>query len=197
MNMTVFFYESRPTHTLFFFLSNEQSDLEGCKSTSWLRTVSFALLSSVFFFATGHQASFVALHWESAFVFGPLSNNLVSGLAVLVNTYAVHVVAAFALPCLAVTNANSPDRTGLGERLFGVGSVFLAFFQLRLFGCAVAAAALKRHLMVWKIFGPRFLFDFVGFFVVAVTTVIAFVTGNFVSSFVRESPTRLERAKLP
>ena len=162
---------------------------------SWERTVAVALLSSVFFFATGHQASFVALHWESAFVFGPMSNNIASGLAVLVNTYAVHVLAAFFLPALVVrSNAMDSD---FGEQLFTVACVFLAFFKLRLFGCAVAAAALKRHLMVWKIFGPRFLFDFVGFFVVAIATIISSVSGNLVGMFVARDTAIRERPKLP
>ena len=34
---------------------------------------------------------------------------------------------------------------------------------LRLFGTMFAAAVLRRHLMVWKIFAPRFIFEGVGF----------------------------------
>lgn len=45
---------------------------------------------------------------------------------------------------------------------------------LRLFGTMLAATLLRRHLMVWKIFAPRFIFEAIGFLVSLVSVVIGY-----------------------
>ncbi|XP_059089555.1 GPI ethanolamine phosphate transferase 3-like [Tigriopus californicus] len=45
---------------------------------------------------------------------------------------------------------------------------------LRLFGTMLAATVLRRHLMVWKIFAPRFIFEAIGFLVSLVSVVIGY-----------------------
>eukprot|EP00088_Acartia_fossae_P025567 TRINITY_DN26391_c1_g1_i7.p2 TRINITY_DN26391_c1_g1~~TRINITY_DN26391_c1_g1_i7.p2 ORF type:complete len:215 (+),score=26.96 TRINITY_DN26391_c1_g1_i7:1015-1659(+) len=42
---------------------------------------------------------------------------------------------------------------------------FLVIKGFKVFCCMLAAAVLRRHLMVWKIFAPKFIFEAVGFLV--------------------------------
>jgi len=46
---------------------------------------------------------------------------------------------------------------------------------VRLCACMLAAAVLRRHLMVWKIFAPRFIFEGVGFFVTLASLLLAYL----------------------
>ncbi|CAG0917046.1 unnamed protein product [Notodromas monacha] len=144
------------------------------------RVLALGALASVFFFATGHQNCFVSLQWESAFVFGPLSSNWASALAVLINTFAVYILVAFELFGLVMGEEEGDENEGYSERSFKVAVVYLTWLSVRLFGCAIAAAVLRRHLMVWKIFAPRFLFELVGFCVSGVFLLVGAGVGNWV-----------------
>merc|ERR1712115_468869 len=52
---------------------------------------------------------------------------------------------------------------------------FLVLQSLRLLSAMLAAAVLRRHLMVWKIFAPRFIFEGIGFGVSAASTVCGYL----------------------
>uniref|UniRef100_A0A8C4WWZ3 Phosphatidylinositol glycan anchor biosynthesis, class O n=2 Tax=Eptatretus burgeri TaxID=7764 RepID=A0A8C4WWZ3_EPTBU len=54
---------------------------------------------------------------------------------------------------------------GLGVALLHLAATFLLLQGLQLLACMLAAAWLRRHLMVWGIFAPRFLFEATGFMV--------------------------------
>lgn len=48
----------------------------------------------------------------------------------------------------------------------------------KLFSCVLSAAVLRRHLMVWKIFAPNFIFEAIGFGVSFVAVVVGFLVFN-------------------
>ena len=52
---------------------------------------------------------------------------------------------------------------------------FLVLKAAKLFSTVLAAAVLRRHLMVWKIFAPNFIFESVGFCVSLVSVVLGYV----------------------
>lgn len=51
---------------------------------------------------------------------------------------------------------------------------YLLFHLVRVVASASAAALLRRHLMVWKIFAPRFIFDAVFCVSISLVGVVAF-----------------------
>ncbi|KZV87282.1 alkaline phosphatase-like protein [Exidia glandulosa HHB12029] len=117
-----------------------------------------ALLAQLAFFGTGHQATLQSIQWKTAFV---LSRSVVypwSPLMVSISTFGPLVVlggmgtALIGAWCagprgLAKTERNA-TRAALGVMLY---------FSCLLLGAAVSAAALRRHLMVWKVFAPRLM----------------------------------------
>ncbi|KAH9850999.1 hypothetical protein C2E23DRAFT_781710 [Lenzites betulinus] len=120
-----------------------------------------ALLATHAFFATGHQAAIPSIQWKTAFVLTPTLTYPLSPLLVVLNTVGPHFLIALAAPLLALWNvAPLPQpaadvqvrvnavRAGLGMMLYHAGL---------LLSSAVCAAWLRRHLMVWKIFAPRFM----------------------------------------
>lgn len=133
-----------------------------------------ALLAQLAFFGTGHQATLQSIQWKTAFVvsrtvvypwsplmvsistFGPLV--VIGGMgAVLVGAWCAgprglekvryyHV--ASAPLTIAVQTERNATRAALGVMLY---------FSCLLLGAAISAAALRRHLMVWKVFAPRLM----------------------------------------
>ncbi|GAB1288424.1 GPI ethanolamine phosphate transferase 3 [Apodemus speciosus] len=52
--------------------------------------------------------------------------------------------------------------------LLQLGLKYLFILGAQILACALAAALLRRHLMVWKVFAPKFIFETVGFVVSSV-----------------------------
>jgi phosphatidylinositol glycan class O len=68
----------------------------------WLAVVMHGLLSSVFFFATGHQATIPTIRFESAFTgfHGDFNNNMLPALLITLNTFAAPIFFTAASPLL-------------------------------------------------------------------------------------------------
>uniref|UniRef100_A0A9L0SL68 Phosphatidylinositol glycan anchor biosynthesis class O n=1 Tax=Equus caballus TaxID=9796 RepID=A0A9L0SL68_HORSE len=52
--------------------------------------------------------------------------------------------------------------------LLQLGLKYLFVLGIQILACALAASVLRRHLMVWKVFAPKFIFEAVGFIVSSV-----------------------------
>lgn len=52
--------------------------------------------------------------------------------------------------------------------LLQLGLKYLFVLGIQILACALAASVLRRHLMVWKVFAPRFIFEALGFIVSSV-----------------------------
>jgi len=96
--------------------------------------------------------------------------------------------------------SDSPDSALLGEDLYqelGKGEAalldrleevrgaalvlscqYLVLRAAKLFATVLAAAVLRRHLMVWKIFAPNFIFEAIGFCVSFVAVLMGFLVFN-------------------
>jgi len=59
---------------------------------------------------------------------------------------------------------------------------YLVLKSAKLFSSVLAAAVLRRHLMVWKIFAPNFIFESVGFCVSLVSVVLGYLIFNRILS---------------
>ena len=147
--------------------------------------VPLALLAQIAFFASGHQATFVSLQWKAAFVLTPTVSYPLSPLFVIINTLGPTTLIALAVPLLGTWNvaplAVVPDTSsppGPGRRpassqetqqqatsqarVAVLSAVRAAlglsqYFGALLLGSALSAAWLRRHLMVWKVFAPRYM----------------------------------------
>uniref|UniRef100_A0A8C6YZW6 GPI ethanolamine phosphate transferase 3, catalytic subunit n=1 Tax=Nothoprocta perdicaria TaxID=30464 RepID=A0A8C6YZW6_NOTPE len=71
-------------------------------SVPWYAVISWLLAASQFFYSTGHQPIFPAIHWNAAFVGFHLdhSTNLLPALLVGANTFASHILFAVGCPLL-------------------------------------------------------------------------------------------------
>jgi phosphatidylinositol glycan class O len=134
---------------------------ESARSVSFSDTVPFALLGLHTFYGTGHQATLQSLQWKTAFV---LTGSVVypfSPITVALNTFGPQVFFSFSSILLGLWNipplpyaaqASFIEKNAL-QAFLGV----LTYYTTLLLGSASAAAILRRHLMVWKVFAPRFM----------------------------------------
>ncbi|XP_075696146.1 GPI ethanolamine phosphate transferase 3, catalytic subunit isoform X2 [Rhinoderma darwinii] len=65
------------------------------------------------------------------------------------------------MPMMEMRLREDPDRFSVA--LLQLGTKYLFIQGVQLLSCVCAAMILRRHLMVWKVFAPKFLFEGLGF----------------------------------
>ncbi|KAF8553125.1 hypothetical protein OG21DRAFT_1414878 [Imleria badia] len=145
------FASSKPTTGL---------DLNALKrELSFSEVVPLALLAVHTFHGTGHQPTIPSLQWKTAFIFTSTLSFPFSQFTVITNTLGPHFLMGLASPLLALWNLPPlPPPRGLRTSSLRAGLAIMLYFTILLLGSSACAAALRRHLMVWKIFAPRYMF---------------------------------------
>jgi phosphatidylinositol glycan class O len=116
-----------------------------------------ALLALHAFYGTGHQSTISSIQWKAAFVLTPELTYPFSPLSVIVNFFGSFFLFALAVPLLVLWNRPPvpPPNTRAESVRAGLG--FMLYYACLLLGSVASAALLRRHLMVWKVFAPRFM----------------------------------------
>uniref|UniRef100_A0A914UU29 PARP n=1 Tax=Plectus sambesii TaxID=2011161 RepID=A0A914UU29_9BILA len=143
----------------------------------------WSALCSHAFYALGHEPTFSAIPWHAAFVGVPgnFSVQAIPALLVILSLTAGHVMLSMALPLLVVWRS-FPAKTGIlslnppddhtehdlleektASRLTNISLLFLSLQAIKMMAATFASAVHKRHLMVWKIFAPKFIFEGISF----------------------------------
>ncbi|KAK0441449.1 hypothetical protein EV421DRAFT_1904903 [Armillaria borealis] len=141
-----------------------------------------ALLGLHTFFTTGHQSTISSIQWKSAFLLTPSVTYPFAPITVALNSFGPVFLAGIAAPLLALWNrpplfisaGDEQPRIDVkvrGESVMAALGMMMYYASL-LLGTAVSAAVLRRHLMVWKVFAPRFMAGVVGVLVVDVAVII-------------------------
>lgn len=135
-------------------------DLNALKrELSFSEVVPLALLAVHAFHGTGHQPTLPSLQWKTAFIFTSTVSFPFSQFTAITNTFGPHFLMGLASPLLALWNLPPlPPPRGLTASSLRGGLAIMLYFTILLLGSATCAAALRRHLMVWKIFAPRYMF---------------------------------------
>lgn len=151
-----------------------------------------ALLGHFAFFKTGHQAALASIQWDSAFVALKTVRYPWSPVLVLLNSFAGQILCAAAVPCcvlwrrpyrftsplasddqsttLASGNASGPraaDARALERRaiLTAVARAYLTHVLVYAainVATTVFAGHLRRHLMLYRVFSPRWMVGVAG-----------------------------------
>ncbi|KAJ9603399.1 mannose-ethanolamine phosphotransferase gpi13 [Cladophialophora chaetospira] len=128
-------------------------------SKSSIGPIMLAILGSYHFFKTGHQATLASIQWNSAFV--PLRTIQYpwSPLLVILNTFGAQIICAAAVP-LVVLWKRSIEKTGLrglwNDVLDACLTHILYYATIQL-ATTMWAGHLRRHLMLYRVFMPRYL----------------------------------------
>lgn len=165
-------------------------------ATSSVGVTILFLLAHSHFFTTGHQATLPSIHWDAAFI--PFSNINYpwSPLIILVNSIGSHIFIAICIPLLALWNRH-PKETRVLSRTAKVVVTFLLQNTVVTTSSVIFAAYFRRHLMVWKIFGPRYMIAAIVLLVTDVVLVIGGVAWGYWLAIVNVGAiaTRIERLR--
>lgn len=135
--------------------------------------VFLVMLCSHGFFALSHHANFPSIPWQAAFVGLPANFRFqaVPGALVIAHIFSAQILITVMLP-LSLAEQTVPPHISPHHRLLRRSYLFLFLHSWKLFAVLAAAVIHRRHLMVWKIFAPKFIFESVSFCVICVILVI-------------------------
>jgi GPI ethanolamine phosphate transferase 3 subunit O len=129
----------------------------------FMDVIPLALLGIHTFYGTGHQSTISSLQWKSAFLLTPTVTYPFSVITVVLNSVGPIFLMALGAPLLALWNRAPLGTTTLDsaahiKRESTLASLgVMIYYTALLLGTSVSAAILRRHLMVWKVFAPRFM----------------------------------------
>ncbi|KAI3629727.1 hypothetical protein MIR68_011162 [Amoeboaphelidium protococcarum] len=132
-------------------------DQESDYANSEWQVAVFYLLGNVAFFATGHQAAFSSIQFESGFIGLEAFNFYLSGGLVILNSIGGWLLCTAALVVSFYRNQNNAVQSKW--------KTFLLILLVDTTMSCIFTAQFRRHLMVWKVFAPRFMLAAVDFII--------------------------------
>ncbi|KTW25620.1 hypothetical protein T552_03480 [Pneumocystis carinii B80] len=125
-------------------------------TNSEIDVILFALLGRSHFFSTGHQATLSSIQWDSAFLASKTVLYLLSPALILGNTFGPQIFITISLPLLNFRIKNNTIDT-MSNHLFQIFQIYLLYYSMMTTSSVLFTALLRRHLMVWKIFAPKYM----------------------------------------
>ncbi|CAF3994735.1 unnamed protein product [Rotaria sordida] len=123
-----------------------------------------SILADYFFYATGHQPVLSQIRWTAAFP--TLNSSINIYLSLIINSLIVRgifiLIETFSGQILNVIFIRKLYQKKYQEELF---KKILIIDCFKLMIISLSVFILRRHLMLWKIFCPRFLFQLIGFII--------------------------------
>ena len=135
--------------------------------------VILGLLGNFYFFKTGHQATLSSIQWESAFVALKTIKYPWSPLLVVINSFGAPMLIAVATPLVALWK-QPPRKSGLLHDVAKALATLMLYYAVINLATTMWAGWLRRHLMLFRIFCPRFMTG-------AVMLLVVDIIGIFVS----------------
>jgi phosphatidylinositol glycan class O len=149
-------------------------------SNSPIGPIVLGLLGSFHFFKTGHQATLSSIQYETAFIPFRTIRYPWSPLLILLNTFGAQIVCAVAVPAIVLWKQPPKKKGLLGDVAKAVGTHVLFYATISL-ATTMWAGHLRRHLMLYRIFCPRYMMGSLVLVVVDIVCVFIAVGGTRIS----------------
>ena len=125
-------------------------------SQSAIGPIVLGLLGSFHFFKTGHQATLSSIQWESAFVALKTIRYPWSPMLVVFNSFGAQILTTVAVPLVALWK-QPPKKPRLLQDVAKAMATLLLYYAVINLATIMWAGWLRRHLMLFRIFSPRFM----------------------------------------
>jgi phosphatidylinositol glycan class O len=149
-------------------------------STSPIGPILLAMLGNYHFFKTGHQSTLASIQWESAFIPLRAITYPWSPMLVVANTFGAQILTATAVPLVVLWKRDVKRKGILGEVAKAI-TTFLTYHATIGVATTVGTGWLRRHLMLYRIFAPRWMVASGVLLVVDVVVVVVGLGGVAVS----------------
>lgn len=145
-------------------------------SESAIGPIMLGLLGSFHFFKTGHQATLSSIQWEAAFI--PLKSIHYpwSPLLMILNTFGAQILTTASVPLIVLWKRPPKKKAILNDVAKAVSNYLLYFATINV-ATTMWAGWLRRHLMLYRIFSPRFMTGATVLLVVDVVGVLVAIGG--------------------
>lgn len=158
-----------------------QDNIHGAGGVSTLNplpVVQCSLLAVCLFFATGHWCAFDGLRYGAAFIGFDEFVLIRQAILLTVETFGFsHILSLFGLPILVahqfLFKQAEQKNNILSARLIQVFMIFGLISATTTTATILCVTIQRRHLMVWGLFAPKFVFDVVGLLLTDVLTCLA------------------------
>lgn len=125
-------------------------------SSSPIGPTMLAILGSFHFFKTGHQTTLSSIQWESAFIPLHTIRYPFSPLLVALNSFGAQILAIASVPLLVLWKQN-PRKKNIFRSVVRALVCHLSYYAIMAASTSLWAAWLRRHLMLYRIFSPKFM----------------------------------------
>ncbi len=146
--------------------------------------VILAVLGNAYFFSTGHQATIPSVQWDIGFVATNTISFPLTHLALVLNSLGPQILSTVSTPLLVLWKIPPVRKSSLLFASCGQSMLVSVAYQTAVtLSAAVFATHFRRHLMVWKIFAPRYMLGGLTLIVVDVVAVlvVGFGVGNIIN----------------
>ncbi|KAG9138781.1 hypothetical protein Leryth_007418 [Lithospermum erythrorhizon] len=130
-------------------------------------TIRWNLLAVCLFFCTGHWCAFDGLRYASAFIGFDEFNLIRQAVLLTIETFGFsHILPIIGLPFLVAYQHRAADK-GTEGHVLQLCLVYLIYGLTIVIGVTFTILCViiqRRHLMVWGLFAPKFVFDVVALF---------------------------------
>jgi len=128
-----------------------------------LCVVQWSLLSICMFFASGHWCAFDGLRYGAAFVGFDEFVLIRQAILLTIETFGFSIIlSVFGLPLLIPFHSQTPQAHGeKRHQLFQMYMLFGVISATTVTATILCVTIQRRHLMVWGLFAPKFVFDVV------------------------------------
>ncbi|XP_067933838.1 GPI ethanolamine phosphate transferase 3-like [Watersipora subatra] len=187
--------------TLLLYLDLHQFVIKQQTDSSITSALCWYLIAKYFFYATGQQQTITSIRWDAAFhgFAQDHSSHIVPAILLFASTFSSQILCSLLLPMLLIVTESPqsivrslqvcPPRSisGLGEitlveqepetrqRLLRLFIAYLLSHLCKSFASLGAAVLLRRHLMVWKIFAPAFIYEGASFIVTSLACILSYM----------------------
>lgn len=143
--------------------------------------VIFGLLAFQHFFSTGHQATIQSIQWDIGFLTTELIVFPFTHINIVLNTFGSFIIMCLSIPLISMWKIQPSNKpiTVLAQIVTDM-TTFLTYNLFTSTLSLIFAAHFRRHLMVWKIFAPRFMLS--GMLIIVINIMFVFFTLWFGSS---------------
>ncbi|KAL0735691.1 hypothetical protein Bca4012_011901 [Brassica carinata] len=139
--------------------------------------VQWSLLSVCMFFASGHWCAFDGLRYGAAFVGFDEFVLIRQAILLTIETFGFSIIlSVFGLPLLIPIISQTPQAHGeKRHKLFQMYMLYGVISATTVTATILCVTIHRRHLMVWGLFAPKFVFDVVGLILTDVLICLASV----------------------
>ncbi|KAL1561440.1 GPI ethanolamine phosphate transferase 3-like [Salvia divinorum] len=142
---------------------NTKNDSSGSSLSYALPVTQWSLLAVCMFFSTGHWCAFDGLRYAAAFIGFDEFNLIRQAILLTIDTFGFsHILPIFGLPLVVRGYLLNQSKQVYSIRICQVYLMYGLITAIATTFTMLCVTIQRRHLMVWGLFAPKFVFDVVG-----------------------------------